>query len=47
VPASPLLTPRAAAALVVALALCALGALILGEYEFSGAMPYQIGRAHV
>ena len=42
-PASPLLTPRAAAALVLAVAVCALGALILGEYEFSGLMPYAAG----
>jgi hypothetical protein len=40
---SPLLTPRAVAALVVSLGACAIGALILGEYEFSGAMPYAAG----
>lgn len=42
-PGSPLLTARAVAALVVAVAACAIGALILGEYEFSGVMPYVTG----
>lgn len=36
----PLLTPRAALGLALAAMACALGALILGEYQFSGITPY-------
>ena len=42
-PPSPLVTPRATGALVVGAAASAIGALILGEYDFSGAMPYAAG----
>jgi hypothetical protein len=42
-PPSPLVTPRAAAALVLGAAASALGGLILGEYDFSGATPYAAG----
>jgi hypothetical protein len=37
------LTARAALALVLAAVGCALGALILGEYDFSGVTPYFAG----
>jgi hypothetical protein len=42
-PGAPLLTARAAATLVVAAFACALGGLILGEYQFEGALPYGAG----
>jgi hypothetical protein len=42
-PSRPLLTARAAGALVLAALACALGALLLGEYEFDGLMPYGAG----
>ncbi len=38
-----LLTVRATVALALAAAACALGALILGEYQFSGVTPYAAG----
>lgn len=40
---SPLLDLRTAASLVVAAAGCVLAAVILGEYDFSGAMPFGAG----
>lgn len=42
-PSRSLLTARAAGALVLAAMACALGALILGEYEFDGLTPYGAG----
>src|ERR1700738_770169 len=42
-PSRPLLTARAAGALVLAALACALGALFLGEYEFEGVMPFGAG----
>jgi len=39
----PSLVGRAIGALVLAALVCALSALILGEYEFSGLMPYGAG----
>src|SRR5207237_3831698 len=42
-PPSPLVTPRAAVALVLGAFASAIGGLILGEYDFSGAMPYAAG----
>lgn len=41
--AAPVLDLRAAVSLVLAAAGCALAAVILGEYDFSGAMPYGAG----
>lgn len=41
-PSSPI-TARAAGALALAALACALAALILGEYEFKGLMPYGAG----
>ena len=37
------MTARVGIALVIAAGVCVLGALILGEYEFSGATPYAAG----
>jgi hypothetical protein len=37
------MTARLVIAVLVGAALCAIGALILGEYEFSGLMPYAAG----
>lgn len=42
-PSRPLLTARAAGALVLAGLACAIGALFLGEYEFEGYMPFGAG----
>lgn len=37
------MTPRVALALVVAGLVAALGALMLGEYEFTGGLPFMVG----
>ncbi|MEO7557312.1 MAG: hypothetical protein ABIV94_11985 [Acidimicrobiales bacterium] len=39
----PLITGRGLAALVAAAAVCVLGGLMLGEYEFQGVLPYAAG----